>query len=55
MADTDQKIHDHTVISALTDGSSCYVAGDHCVRPPGAIHSAYSEQGAVVLVIYTPL
>ena len=121
MTDSDQKIHEHAVISTLTDDSSSYVAGDqldwteakpgvqvkwlyrspgdanrtgvvrleagaqtashehpdleqiyvlsgafhdgtrllcagdHCVRPPGAVHSAFSEDGAVVLVIYTPL
>ena len=121
MAYADQKIHENTAISQLTDGSSSYVAGDqldwteakpgvhvrwlyrspgddkrtgvvrleagartaphehpdleqiyvlsgafhdgkrllstgdHCVRPPGAVHSAFSEHGAVVLVIYTPV
>ena len=28
-------------------------AGEFCARSPGAVHSAASDQGAVVLVIYT--
>ena len=28
-------------------------AGDFCVRSPGAVHSAASDDGAVMLVVYT--
>ena len=28
--------------------------GDHCCRTVGAVHEAYSEDGALVLVVYTP-
>ena len=29
-------------------------AGDYCCRAPGAMHSAGSDDGALVLVMYTP-
>ena len=29
-------------------------AGDYCCRAPGAMHSGGSDEGAVMLVVYTP-
>ena len=53
--------HDHTELEqihvlsgAFHDGTRLLRAGDHCVRPPGTVHSAFSEAGAVALVIFTP-
>jgi anti-sigma factor ChrR (cupin superfamily) len=54
-------LHEHTSLEqiyvlsgAFHDGTRLLCAGDHCVRPPGVVHSAYSEAGAVALVIYSP-
>ncbi|MEM7405681.1 MAG: cupin domain-containing protein [Pseudomonadota bacterium] len=51
--------HTHDVIEQIYvlegdfhDGASWLRAGDMCVRPPGTVHSASTEQGAVALVIY---
>ena len=52
--------HDHTDLEQIDvlsgsfhDGTRLLNAGDHGVRPPGAVHSAFSEAGAVALVVYT--
>lgn len=37
------------------DGEHSYRAGDFVVRAPGAMHSAASPEGALILVVYTPL
>ena len=36
------------------DGERWLRAGDHCVRPPGTVHSSWTEEGAVTLVMYAP-
>ena len=36
------------------DGEHTYRAGDFVVRAPGAMHSAASRDGALLLVVYTP-
>ncbi|MFT5449542.1 MAG: quercetin dioxygenase-like cupin family protein [Gammaproteobacteria bacterium] len=53
--------HDHTELEQIYvmsgsfyDGTRLLSAGDHCVRPPGDVHSAFSEAGALGLLIYTP-
>jgi anti-sigma factor ChrR (cupin superfamily) len=44
----------YVLYGSFHDGTCWLRAGDHCVRPAGAKHSAWSESGATVLVIYTP-
>ena len=34
------------------DGERLLRAGDTCVRPPGVVHTAHSETGALALVVY---
>jgi anti-sigma factor ChrR (cupin superfamily) len=36
----------------FSDDERTYRAGDYCVRAPGALHTARSERGCTVLVIY---
>ncbi len=36
------------------DGQRLLRAGDYCCRGPGAVHEGWTEEGALVLVIYTP-
>ena len=36
------------------DDDRLLAAGDYCCRAPGAMHSAGSDEGALVLVMYTP-
>jgi quercetin dioxygenase-like cupin family protein len=36
------------------DGERLLRAGDYCSRAPGEVHEATTEEGARVLVIYTP-
>ena len=36
------------------DQAKTYGPGDFIVRAPGAMHSAGSEEGAVVLLFYSP-
>lgn len=39
---------------AFHDQHTTYHAGDYAVRAPGAMHSAGSRQGALVLLFYSP-
>ncbi len=55
------EMHSHTEIEQIYvlegsfhDGERLLHAGDHCVRAPGAMHIAASDEGATMLVIYTP-
>jgi len=36
------------------DQQKTYGAGEYIVRPPGAMHTAGSDTGAVVLLFYSP-
>ena len=36
------------------DQDKTYGPGDYVIRAPGALHSAGSEEGAVVLLVYSP-
>ena len=38
---------------SFSDEYGTYHAGDYLVRTPGSDHSAQSEQGATVLLMYT--
>lgn len=53
--------HAHTLLEQVyvlegefDDGEHTYRAGDFVVRAPGAMHSAASRDGALLLVVYTP-
>ncbi len=53
--------HSHTELEQVylleghfDDGENAYGPGDYIVRAPGAVHSAYSRDGALMLVMYTP-
>jgi anti-sigma factor ChrR (cupin superfamily) len=36
----------------FSDDERTYRTGDYCVRAPGALHTARSERGCTMLVIY---
>jgi len=38
----------------FSDQECTYKAGDYAVRAPGAMHTASSENGALMLLIYSP-
>ena len=44
----------HVLEGCFHDGTRELKPGDHCCRAAGVMHEAYSEHGALVLVIYTP-
>ena len=43
----------YVIEGSFHDGERLLQAGDHCVRSPGAMHLAASDEGATMLVIYT--
>lgn len=45
----------HVLEGSFFDGSRWLRAGDHCVRAPGVMHNAWSEEGALALVTYTAM
>jgi hypothetical protein len=45
--------HEDVREGSLSDEHCTYHAGDYLVRTPGSDHSAQSEQGATLLLIYT--
>jgi hypothetical protein len=44
----------HVISGSFHDGERLMKAGDHCCRAPGAMHTSASDEGALVLVMYTP-
>jgi anti-sigma factor ChrR (cupin superfamily) len=44
----------HVISGSFHDGERLMQAGDHCCRAPGAMHTSASDDGALVLVMYTP-
>ena len=44
----------YVIEGSFYDQDLCYVAGDYIVRAAGAMHSAGSYDGALVLLVYTP-
>lgn len=44
----------HVLEGRFHDGTRELNAGDHCCRPAGTVHEAFSEEGALVLVVFTP-
>ena len=44
----------YVIDGSFYDQDLCYVAGDYIVRAAGAMHSAGSYDGALVLLVYTP-
>ena len=49
----DQVEHVYILEGSFSDEYGTYHAGDYLVRTPGSDHSAQSEQGATVLLMYT--
>ncbi len=43
----------YVIEGAFHDGERMLRAGDLCVRSPGAMHSSASDEGAVVLVVFS--
>lgn len=54
----DSHAHEHVeqiyvIEGSLSDDEATYHAGDYLLRPPGADHTTWSEDGGLVLLVYT--
>ena len=49
----DQVEHVYVLEGSFSDEYGTYHAGDYLVRSPGSDHSAQTERGATVLLMYT--
>lgn len=38
---------------SFSDGENTYRAGDYAIRAPGAVHDSSSDEGAIVMLIYS--
>ena len=43
----------YVLSGSFQDDNRLLREGDHCCRTPGVMHSAFSEEGVLVLAIYT--
>ncbi|MBC3193401.1 cupin domain-containing protein [Pseudonocardia sp. C8] len=43
----------YVIEGSFSDDAGTYRAGDYLVRPPGADHATWSEEGGLVLLVYT--
>lgn len=44
----------YVIEGSFHDEENTYRAGDFAIRAPGAMHTAGSETGAIVLLVYSP-
>ena len=45
----------YVIEGTFYDQDHCYRAGDYIVRAAGAMHTAGSDDGALVMLVYTPV
>ncbi len=43
----------YIIEGSFSDGENTYHAGDYAIRAPGAVHEAHSDEGAVVMLVYS--
>ena len=43
----------YVIEGSFNDGEHTYRAGDYAIRAPGAIHEASSDDGAIVMLVYS--